>query len=675
MKRLLLRSRNPARRVVRPAWLLLLPFAVGATLHAALTPTEWSHRQSFTVAAPGLVRVTPTAASFDSAGPQQEDFRIVDPAGNEVAFLADSPPVPVDRILRPTSFSAKLETDATRLVIATGTKAPLASIALKTPAPFFVRAASVEISDDGEQWTLLDQGLPVFRQWGAEQLDLPLGGHTAAYVRVTINERHDSPLLFTGAELKIKAAPAPALVAVGAQIARHDEFAGETVLTLALEAQHIPLAAIELSASDPLFMRRVSVSVREVNGAVSRERVVGSGTIYRVALDGSPARSQLEIPLHFIPLTREVLVHVQNGDSPPLSVDHVVFKRRDLHLAFVAPTAGTYFLLSGNAQVSAPRYDLAAFADDLQAANATDVTPGAVEPMPGYHPRETLGSAAVPDVPLTGAPLDTTDWTQRKSITLTRAGIQELELAPIILANTRTDFADLRVLHDGNQIPYILEQPSLARALTVTPVSSPDPKRPSVSVWQLHLPQKGFPLRRLVFSSPTPLFQREFRIFEKITNDEGRAYELTLASAEWHRTPESGVPETRVVEIPDRTHTDTLWIETDNGDNPAIALGAVQLIYPVVRLIFKTDGTDGFTLAYGNPTANAPRYDLNLVATKLLTSPRNVATTGTSAAESSSSTKPFAGLNGGYVFWIALGLVVIVLLVVVAKLLPKPPAT
>ncbi len=659
---------------MRPA-LLLLPFAVSATLTAALTPTEWQHRQSFTVAAPGLVRVTPTAASFDSAGPQQEDFRIVDPAGNEVAFLADSPPVSIDRVVAPASFSTKLETDATRLIIVTGTKAALASISLKTPAPFFVRAASVEISDDAAQWTLLDEGLPVFRQWGAEKLDLPLGEHTAAYVRVTIAERHGAPLPFTGADLSIKAGPTPVLVNVGTEISRRDEFAGETVLTLALEAQHVPLAALEISTHDPLFMRRVTVSVREMNGAVSSEHLVGSGTIFRVALNGSPARSQLEIPVNFTPLTREVLVHIQNGDSPPLSVDRVIVKRRDLHLAFVAQTAGTYGLLSGNAQVTAPRYDLAAFADDLHAANATDIIPDTIESMPGYRPRESLGSATVPDVPLTGAPIDTTDWTRRKSLALIRTGIQELELAPTILAKTRTDFADLRLLHDGNQIPYILEQPALARALSLAPVSSPDPKRPSISLWQVHLPQKGLPLRRLVLSSPTPLFQREFRVFEKIANEEGGSYELTLASAEWHRTPDPSAPEMRVLEIPQRAHTDTLWIETDNGDNPPLTLGSVQIIYPVVRMIFKTDSTDGFALAYGNPAANAPRYDLRLVATKLLTSPRNVATADASEAESSSTAKPFAGLNGGYVFWIALGLVVIVLLVVVAKLLPKPPAT
>jgi hypothetical protein len=119
--------------------------------------------------------------------------------------------------------------------------------------------------------------------------------------------------------------------------------------------------------------------------------------------------------------------------------------------------------------------------------------------------------------------------------------------------------------------------------------------------------------------------------------------------------------------------TDTLWIETDNGDNPAIALGAVQVIYPVVRLIFKVAESDDFTLAYGNSSASAPSYDLSLVATKLLTASRTAA--HLSEVEQDAKTRnPFAGINGGLVFWAALTLVVIVLLVVVAKLLPKPAA-
>jgi hypothetical protein len=122
-----------------------------------------------------------------------------------------------------------------------------------------------------------------------------------------------------------------------------------------------------------------------------------------------------------------------------------------------------------------------------------------------------------------------------------------------------------------------------------------------------------------------------------------------------------------------RTHADTLWIETENGDNPAIALGAVKVVHPVVRLIFKTTETEGFSLAFGNREAGAPHYDLSLVAVKLLTSSRNVAQLAAGGA-TVAARPAFAGIEGGYIFWGALALVVIVLLVVVAKLLPKPPA-
>jgi hypothetical protein len=97
----------------------------------------------------------------------------------------------------------------------------------------------------------------------------------------------------------------------------------------------------------------------------------------------------------------------------------------------------------------------------------------------------------------------------------------------------------------------------------------------------------------------------------------------------------------------------------------------VQAIYPVVRLVFKVAEPDGLSLAYGNKSANAPRYDLSLVAVRLLTSSRNVARMGADEP-GAGARNPFAGINGGYVFWGALALVVVALLVVVARLLPKP---
>jgi hypothetical protein len=663
--------KNPSRR--SPSLAALLLAALAANSCPALTPTEWQHRQALNVAAPGLVRVELTPASFDAGAPMQEDFRIVDATGREIALLLDRPPVPVAHVVRPSSFEVKVAPGSTQVTIATGTTDRLSSIFLETPSPFFLRAAGIEISSDNADWSTLDQGIPIFREWGAEKLELPMGGRAAAFVRITVADNRAAPLPFTGARLLSEAAPAPEPVPIGARITGRDEFAGETVLTLSLDGRNLPLAALELETKEPLFMRRVTVSVREVRDAIPGERAIGSGTLFRVALDGAPARAQLELPLAFAPTTRELLVHVYNVDSPPLAVDSVRLRRWPVNLLFVAPAAGSYTLLSGNPQAAAPHYDLAAFAGEMRGANAAVVVPGDIEEVPDYHPSETLGAPPMPDVPLTGAPLDARDWAFHRAVQIGGPGVQELELDVDALAKSRPDHGDLRLMREGNQIPYVLEQPLLARSLNLSPESSADPKRPTVSLWSIRLPKAGMPVRSVVLTSVTSLFQRQFRFFEKLTTQDGSPYEYALASGQWSRTPEPGMPESRVFGLQERMRTDTLWIETDNGDNPAIALGTLQVIYPVVRLVFKVAQPDGFALAYGNPSAVAPRYDLGLVAVRLLTSSRSVAHMGDDE-QSTGARNPFAGISGGYVFWGALALVVVVLLVVVAKLLPKPSA-
>lgn len=651
---------------------------------AAVNPTEWSHRQPVAVPAPGLVRVAVPAATFDHAQPGLADLRLLDPQGREVAYLLDRDPTPrahaarfeTPPTARPKSFESSVANDTSQLLIETGLADLPESITLETSTAYFLKAAHVEVSSDGQRWESTGPASPVFRQFGAERLRLPLPRRKAGFVRVTLDDFRSRRVAFDGASLQPAPARAepPPTTPVGAVVARRDEFAGETVLTVALDGARVPLACLRFEVKDPLFMRRVTVAIREVEGDVPSERVVSAGTIYRVALDGAPAQAGLEVPLDFSPPARELLVHIHNGDSPPLAVDGVQAAQHPVNLLFLAEAAGSFTLLSGNPQAVAPRYDLAAFRGEMRAASAASAVPGPLEPTPHHRPRDTLSAPALPEIPLTGAPLDTRDWASRRTVSIARAGVQELELDPAALAGSRSDFADLRLLRAGNQIPYVLEQPGLARALSLPAVPAPDPKRPTVSRWKVALPHAGVPLRRMVLSSATPLFSRDFRIYETIIAPNGVAREVTLAAGNWNRTPEPGVPETRTFELNARPLSDTLWIETDNGDNPAIALAAVRGAYPVARLVFKVAEPEGCTLAYGNPAAGAPRYDLRLVASRLLTASRNPATLD--AADTGPGPGGFSlGRYGGYIFWAALGLVVIVLLAVVAKLLPKPPAT
>jgi hypothetical protein len=76
---------------------------------------------------------------------------------------------------------------------------------------------------------------------------------------------------------------------------------------------------------------------------------------------------------------------------------------------------------------------------------------------------------------------------------------------------------------------------------------------------------------------------------------------------------------------------------------------------------------------YGNRDATAPRYDLTLVAGELLKAERSAVIAG--AEENLSPKSAFVGqtLTGStrYIFWGALALVVVVLLAIMSRFLPK----
>ena len=680
--------RKPRRQNLNaPAAAAYLFFAALGSVHA-LDVTEWKNRQPLAVERAGLVKLALPPETLGLARPGLEDLRLLDPAGREVPFVFTLPAPPVPVAMRPPfSFRATLTDSTTQLLLETGTTTPLEVVTLATPAPGFLKAARLEISTDGERWETLADRAALFRQFGAEQLRFELRRRTASHLRVTIDDSRSRPVPFTGATLQFAGATPPDVTApIAVRIVRREEFAGESLLTLDLGGAHVPLAALEFATAEPLFARTVTFAARELRDETSVERTLATGSIWRVAAEGVPATARLDVPVHFIAPSRELLVHIANGDSPPLAIDGVAARQRPLWLVFRAAEPGTYTFLTGNSQIPAPRYDLASLATALRDTPPSGLTPGPAAPNPGFHPPPD----ALADTPLLGAALDPAPWSFRKPVELAAAGVQQLELDLDVLARAQPAFADLRLMRDGAQVPYLLERPALSRTtpLAITPAN--DPKRPQFSRWQIKLPRASLPVTRLTFTSSTALFQRHLRLFEKVADERrGETIERPLGDAEWSHTPGNARPLTLSFYSPPAT--DTFFLETDNGDNPPIALTSASAAYPVARLLFKTEPalspsngpgppalspSNGVALYYGNRAAAAPRYDLALVAGQILAAEKSVALLGPEEKSRADGwgAGALAGSRAGYLFWGVLVLVVVGLLVVVAKLLPKPPA-
>ncbi len=665
-------SRRGLLAAAAPQLLLALLAIFSFSIHAAALPDGWRREQSFTLSASGLTKVSLPVETLDAARPALEDLRVFDDAGNEVPYILERP-VPTVKIVRTVkSFQVAMQARATIISIETGLMQPLDTVTLETPALDFLKPVRVEASADGKTWQTLAQGLPVFRlPNGASRLQLNFSSGVWAWLRLTVDDQRSAPVPFTGARVQATVTESAPVETAEAMISERHENPGATRLALNLGAANLSVASMQIATDEPLFARQVTLAVPQVSEDAIREQPVGKGAIYRVAVEGQAASENLSVPLEQQVRSRELLVLIKNEDSPPLPVTAVRIERRPVYLVFLAKQSGAFHLLTGNEHCPAPKYDLAALGMNLKSVAVSPVKISPPTDSASYRTPEVL-----PGVEDAGAALDVADWKYRQPVKLTHSGAQQLELDLDVLSQAQPGLGDLRLLRSGKQVPYLLEHTSITRAIQPGVTAIIDAKDPKLSRWILKLPQPNLPVTRLTCVARTALFEREMTVQEEVADQRGEKYRRTVGNASWVQTPNRTNREFSIT-LNGPLQSDTLFLETRNGDNPPIALENFQLFHPVSRVVFKAAAADEFFLYYGNPRVASPRYDLSLVAGQLLTAEKSIAT----LAAREQLKKSAWGENrmpgqGGLLFWGILAVVVVGLLVVISRLLPKssPPA-
>ena len=642
-----------------------LLFIFSSTAVYALTPNQWQFRQAIEVQAPGLVQVDLPAETINIARPDLSDVRIVDAGEKELPFLIDQPVPRTESTVRPKDFHAEIVSAETRLLITTGTDLAIAGIAPETPVGTnFIKSVRVEGSNDQKNWRTLTSGDPVF--WmgnGAARLRVQFPEGKRQFLRVVVDDNRTEPLPWTGARLIIAGSPAPT-EPIAVTIKSCDENPGMTRLGLDLGAAKLRVASIRIGTSEPVFTRTVTVTTPELSEEKLHEQTLSSAVLYRVDLNGK-IEARLDIPIEKQVYGRELVLLIDNGDSPPLVVSEVRAERRMTRLLFFAPVAGSYNLLSGNSQCDPPRYDLSQLGDQLRGAGAAEGRVSLPASNPAYDAAANLAQGFA-----TGAKIDITPWKFRKPVQVAKAGAQQLELDPDVLAHAMPDLRDLRVVSEEVQLPYLIERTSINRTVTLAAESANDSERPKVSRWQLKLPQAAIPITRITCASDSSLFERTFRLWEELTDERGDKYAGELAQATWRRVPNQ--PAGQLAAALERTpRSDTILIETDNGDNPPIELHDFRGYYPAARVIFTSAESQPTALYYGNDEAATPRYDAKLMAAQLLRSERIPAAFGPQETLKSERVRETLSGSARYIFWGALGIVVVALLVLISRLLPK----
>jgi hypothetical protein len=671
------RLSEPFRRVQIAAtrrFILVLSIWFSMAGDAGAAPfSDWQYRQEIQIASQGLVKIDLPVDTLDAAQPGLADLRVLDNTGNEVPYLIERPR-PTGKVVRDAKqFQDSLTQDFTVIALETGFTEPIEGVTLTTPDGSFIKAVQVEGSADKKSWRPLATGQPIFRQSnGFSQLHVVVPTGAWPFLRLTVDNRRSPPVPFTGARIHAAAAEVVPSEPLKVRITDRIESPGETRLTLNFDAAGINLAELEIEAAAPLFTRKVTLVAQEMVENVVREKKLATAVIYRVAAEGQPAAAQLKFPLELQTPARKLLLLIQNDDSPPLQISVVRALRRPVYLIFLPRQSGTHSILTGNRRATAPRYDLASFESNLKAVTVSPLQLSSLAASPDYRATEAL-----PEVSASGSALDVSAWVCRKRVPISRAGVQQLELDPEVLSHALSGFADLRLVRDGKQLPYILEPTSAIRALTPTATPATDPKKPKLSRWSIKLPHRSLPLLRLVCETRTPLFKRDALLYEEVADDRGQKYQRTLGQASWVQTPERKSRQL-VLPLSGSTTSDTLFLEINNEDNPPIDLEKFELVYPVTRVLFKAALESPVYLYYGNHQAMPPRYDLSLVAAQMLAADKTaIFSGGEEQLKKSSWREQIPAGSGGVIFWAVLALVVVVLLFVISRLLPKssPPPT
>jgi hypothetical protein len=188
------------------------------------------------------------------------------------------------------------------------------------------------------------------------------------------------------------------------------------------------------------------------------------------------------------------------------------------------------------------------------------------------------------------------------------------------------------------------------------------------SHYHLTLPYENLQSSKLVLTTTDRVFDRtvSFEIArpagERGSRRDGGIE--TVAETHWrHADPETPAPPLIVELRP--LPTTTLNIVVDEGDNSPLPLATARLELPLYRMRFFYPNGAKLTLLYGQNTLPTPRYDLELLAPRLVgVSSREVALDQESSAPGSNK-----GVSETGVFWAALIGAVVVLLALLVRLL------
>ncbi len=362
------------------AVLSLLCFA--ALAGAYFKPAHWRLLRSVTAEQPGQVSLLPLDRTvYESARADLADLRVVHD-GREVPYVIETLTGSFEQTeLRPEILDRTVAPGAgLELTLDLGGAVRHNRLRISTGQTNFRVKVRIETSADGRRWALARADGYVFdftqggRSISVLTVEYPLS--TRRFVRATFFGwmRMDA---VTGAWLTYcRQTPTAWQTIAVAQPARTED--GQTSLVvLDLGATGLPHSRVLLETDAPLFHRACEIESSPDRKAWS---YAGSGVLYRFPDEESLT---LDFPEQW---DRYLRLRIFNGDDRPVPIARALFETIERRVKFLPAAAGQYALYYGNADATAPSYDLGAILARRAQTAGIMLAAGAEQRNPAYRP-------------------------------------------------------------------------------------------------------------------------------------------------------------------------------------------------------------------------------------------------------------------------------------------------
>jgi hypothetical protein len=598
------------------------------------------------------------------------DLRLYDARGCEVPYLLIPPQPPAPRwqpgsvlpILARKRISSGFEVDLG--VIYRVDLLRLGGI----PAPF-LKKFRLEGSGDRARWILLAEEGTLFDlpEQGLRRTEIGFAPGEFRYFRLTWDDRSSARVAPPGnaeARLPSSFSPAPSL-RFPLEIKRLDSEPGKSRFAIDLPGPTFPLVAIELDVADGPVLRPAQVTEAQLTGDGVAAVRLGSAILKRSG-QGDLVASDLRIPID-CPREPQLNLVVEDGDNPPLEPTGITAELAPLPWIFFESFDGEPLTARfGAEKMTEPRYDLEAKRNVISGVACAMAAWGRVEEIGAVGERIPLANP----LPLAGAQLDPGQFRFSRGIADGKAGLSVLPLDAAVLAHST--IADLRIADvENRQVPYLFEtrdEPLVVDVKLPKPVLAKSGTG-LTSSYLIDLPFDSLPACQLVLHTPSRIFDRRVTVAAEKPRADARSKPgwEPLAEARWMNVSEER-PAPQLVLSLGRPNARRLMLTVDEGDNSPLPIQDARLLLPAYQLRFFLGERTRATLYYGSPQLRRPKYDLTLLASRLL---GRVAGSLSLEPETVRGTGRNREIGQNRVFWIVLILAAVILLLLLTRLLMK----